>query len=523
MHVIKSVLNLNVGTAAASDFSLHVKSATSTLDVTGSPQNGASTPGTSYTLSPGTYNISESANALYTQSFGGACAPNGSVTLIAGDDKICTLINTDIPAPSGGGNYNAPLPLIAITKIPNPLALPSGPGPVTYTYTVKNIGPVAMHGVWVKDDKCSPVTFISGDTNKDSLLDMTETWTYNCTKIVSHTDTNTATTHGQANGWDTYAFANATVAVGTPVPPPLINITKVPSRLIPFPFGGGAVTYTYTLTNPGVVAMHDVVVTDDKCTPVSYISGDSNSNNLLDPGEIWVYTCRTNVLTSTRNIGTVLGKANGLIALGYAFASVLVADPILPNTGLPPQERNTSLAAPAVTPIAQNMIDDVMLESIQGVDLGEHAYAKSPVHLSIPIIKVDATLESVHLTPQGAIGTPESPTNAAWFDLGPSPGEVGNAVIVGHFGWKGNIPAVFDDLHTLKKGDKIYIEDAEGSTTTFVVREVKTYGASDDFSKVFSSTDGKAHLNLITCGGVWDAAAKNYSDRVVVFTDKVTQ
>lgn len=40
-------------------------------------------------------------------------------------------------------------------------------------------------------------------------------------------------------------------------------------------------------------------------------------------------------------------------------------------------------------------------------------------------------------------------------------------------------------------------------------------------TEVFTSTDGKAHLNLITCFGSWDTDAKQYTDRFVIFTDKV--
>ena len=104
---------------------------------------------------------------------------------------------------------------------------------------------------------------------------------------VSQTVTNTATAHGQANGQDAYATALATVVGGAPEPPPLITVVKVPSRLTPFPFGGGTVTYAYTVTNPGVAALHDIAVTDDKCAPVSFVSGDTNSNGLLDQGESW--------------------------------------------------------------------------------------------------------------------------------------------------------------------------------------------------------------------------------------------
>ena len=145
------------------------------------------------------------------------------------------------------------------------------------------------------------------------------------------------------------------------------------------------------------------------------------------------------------------------------------------------------------------------------------------VRLIIPKINVDAAIEYVGLTSQGAMGVPAGPTDVAWFDLGPRPGENGSAVIAGHEGWKDNIQAVFDNLYKLQIGDKIYVEDENGSTTTFVVREMQTYGENQDFSDVFRSSDGKAHLNLITCAGAWNKAQKSYSNRLVVFTDKETE
>ncbi len=54
--------------------------------------------------------------------------------------------------------------------------------------------------------------------------------------------------------------------------------------------GDQPITYTYTVTNPGNAPLGNVVVSDDKCSPVLYQSGD-DGDNLLEPGEAWVYTC----------------------------------------------------------------------------------------------------------------------------------------------------------------------------------------------------------------------------------------
>lgn len=234
LRVIKTVVNQGGGSTAASAFPVFVRDAG--VDVLGSPTNGVAAPGTLYSLYAGTYVVSENPNS-FTQSFSGDCNANGSVTLLAGGDETCTVTNTEnVVASSGGGGGN------------------------------------------------------NNNNNSVALL-----------------------------------------------PSPLINIVKVPSRLIPFPFGGGAVTYSYTVTNPGVVALHDVVVTDNKCSPVSGPLGDANSNSLLDLSESWTYACVTNVPISTTNTATAVGQANGFTVTDFALATVLVAAPLLPNTGLPPE------------------------------------------------------------------------------------------------------------------------------------------------------------------------------------------
>ena len=54
----------------------------------------------------------------------------------------------------------------------------------------------------------------------------------------------------------------------------------------------------------------------------------------------------------------------------------------------------------------------------------------------------------------------------------------------------------------------------------FVVRATRTYDAAADARDVFISTDGKAHLNIITCDGKWDKSAGQYTKRLVVFADE---
>lgn len=143
-----------------------------------------------------------------------------------------------------------------------------------------------------------------------------------------------------------------------------------------------------------------------------------------------------------------------------------------------------------------------------------------PMRLRIPKINIDTSIERVGLTSDGAVDVPKNPANAGWFDRGPRPGERGSSVIDGHYGWRENAETVFNNLSKLGKGDKIYVENERGATTVFVVRKKREYAPDAHAPEIFISNDGKAHLNLITCEGVWDHISNSYPKRLVVFADK---
>ena len=320
INVVKTVINDNGGTKKVSDFSLFV-------------DGGPVVSGQTYNFPQSrVYNISETKDSNYTATFSGDCTSDGHLMLNSGDNKFCVITNNDIGAPV----VTPPVPpLIDLVKVPSPLALPLGPGDVTYTYTLKNIGTVPVTDVTLVGDTCSPIVLKSGDTNGDKKLDLTETWIHTCTTNLTATHTNNVVATGWANGISATDIASATVIVGKPIVPPLIHVTKIPSPLTLLN-GGGMVTYTEKLTNPGTVALSNVILTDDKCSPMKYISGDTNTDSKLDVTETWTYTCQTKITTTTTNTASASGEANGLIARDFAVATVVVAAavPKLPNTGL---------------------------------------------------------------------------------------------------------------------------------------------------------------------------------------------
>lgn len=146
-----------------------------------------------------------------------------------------------------------------------------------------------------------------------------------------------------------------------------------------------------------------------------------------------------------------------------------------------------------------------------------------PVRLKIPSIRVNALITSVGLMKDGSMGVPKLPRDTAWYKLGPKPGQIGSAVIAGHVNWWYGAKGVFEKLKSVKKGDLITVQDDQGVITTFIVRDIREFGLKEDASSVFRSYDGKAHLNLVTCTGIWNRIARVYSKRLVVFADKVEE
>jgi uncharacterized repeat protein (TIGR01451 family) len=350
LTVVKSVINDNGGSKTIADFSLFVDG-----DGRASVDSGHSN---NFLASNTAYTVSESPDAQYVRAFSGDCDSTGRVFINAGDNKFCIVTNNDIGAPV----VVPPVPpLIDVVKVPNPLSLPAGPGQVDYAYTLRNVGTVPVTNVTMVGDTCSPIVLASGDLNGDAILQVNETWVYRCSTTLLATHTNTVVATGRANGLTATDIANATVVVGVPLVPPLIHVTKIPSPLTLL-VGGGQVTYTERVTNPGAVALSNVRLTDDKCSPLTLVSGDVNGDALLQTNETWTYTCRTNLTATTTNTAVAIGEANGFTVRDVAIATVVVAAaaPALPSTGFAPAKSPLLWAAFAAGILAVSLLLSIM-------------------------------------------------------------------------------------------------------------------------------------------------------------------
>jgi Sortase domain len=142
--------------------------------------------------------------------------------------------------------------------------------------------------------------------------------------------------------------------------------------------------------------------------------------------------------------------------------------------------------------------------------------ASPPVRLAIPAIGVATPLVRLGRERDGSMQVPDDCARAGWFADGPSPGEVGPAVIAGHVD-SASGPAVFFRLRELRPGGTVQVELADGARLTFVVEQARSFPkAAFPTAEVFGPAPWAA-LRLVTCGGDFDRARGSYRDNLVVF------
>ncbi|MBV2154638.1 class F sortase [Kitasatospora sp. SUK 42] len=142
-----------------------------------------------------------------------------------------------------------------------------------------------------------------------------------------------------------------------------------------------------------------------------------------------------------------------------------------------------------------------------------------PTRLLVPAAGVDAPVADLGLNPDGTVQVPTADRGdeVGWYRNGPTPGETGPAVLIGHYDTVHG-PAVFRNLPKLRPGDLIQVRRADGGTVDFKVRTL-LQAAKDHFptQEVYGDTPAPA-LRLITCGGRIGQDG-HWTDNIIVLAD----
>lgn len=182
-----------------------------------------------------------------------------------------------------------------------------------------------------------------------------------------------------------------------------------------------------------------------------------------------------------------------------------------PTTSLPKAHRPPSASAGGTT-TTTTMLPAPVPQAF--------ALRSTPVQLRVPAIALDVSLSTLGLNLNGTVEVPTDIQQPGWYRFGPSPGQDGSAVILGHVdSYQG--PAAFFKLRSLVAGDLVDVTLADGVSAQFKVTDVVQYLKTSFPDQLVYAGHGQSTLQLVTCGGTFDSQTGHYLSNIVVYTSLV--
>jgi uncharacterized repeat protein (TIGR01451 family) len=228
-----------------------------------------------------------------------------------------------VSTPAGAPGTTSALSVSKSATVPGGTADTAGEA-ITYSIKVSNVGDANLTGITVTDPSVSDMTgvdanhdgFNDGDTNHDNILNAGEVWSYTAHHTVTQADidnngngdgviTNTVTADSLQTNPST---ATAAVTVDRHPHLTLVKEASVPGGTADA--AGEVISYAISVTNDGNTTLTNPVVSDLTVVPVlnhsapivdpavqvfipvndgDFNLGDTNQNNVQDPGETFQY------------------------------------------------------------------------------------------------------------------------------------------------------------------------------------------------------------------------------------------
>jgi len=178
----------------------------------------------------------------------------------------------------------------------------------------------------------------------------------------------------------------------------------------------------------------------------------------------------------------------------------------------------TSSATSAPTGSATPTTPRAAASAAPGPAFGPFLPASAPTRIDIASIGLQSTnFVALSVAADGTLNVPGTADEVGLYDGGPTPGQLGPAVLAAHVDSKQG-PGVFYRLGSVKPGAQVSIGRADGSVVTFAVDRVASY-PKDQFPTdlVYRGDFNRSEIRLVTCAGAYDKSKGGYLDNVVVF------
>ena len=144
-----------------------------------------------------------------------------------------------------------------------------------------------------------------------------------------------------------------------------------------------------------------------------------------------------------------------------------------------------------------------------------------PRAIYVDKLNIKARTLPMGVNPDGSMQAPINIFDAGWYTGAAKPGQKGVSVVVAHASGSTR-EGLFAYIDKLDVGDVVRIERGDGQIFEYKVNyKTTTPLDSINMTELLKPRAGEEGLNLMTCGGSWDAARKTYDQRIMIFTERI--
>ena len=287
-------------------------------------------------------------------------------------------------------------PLLLLFPKQSIMASISSPGTLNYTITVTNAGTVGLSGVTVSDAFAGGATYVSGDSDNDNILDLTEAWIFTADYVATQADIDLG-----AN------LVNIVSVTSTEVTTPVtaqavttitiqhheLTLVKTAAENI-YDAVGDVIHYTIVVTNTGNVTLTNIIVFDQLTNYRQLISS-------LNPGASQTITTNYTVNQNDINVGEVLNRA--IATYTYAGQQYFVDDEVTVPGSQGPDLTITKNAAESSYSAVNSLIHYTVVVTNTGNVTLTNVVVTDPLTLLNNTIGILAPGESITFNPTYSI------------------------------------------------------------------------------------------------------------------------
>ncbi|WP_035857720.1 class F sortase [Cryptosporangium arvum] len=224
------------------------------------------------------------------------------------------------------------------------------------------------------------------------------------------------------------------------------------------------------------------------------------------------------------------GLATGIVCLAAAAIYALLPPPapdlpsevgVVPGESAQAAPKSPSPGRPSTSPRSVGPPSPSTAKPTGKLTVPPDPAVARPRRLKIPVLDVDAVVDSEIVNTVGGLSLPDDPRRVGWWSAGAGPGSTfGSVILAGHVDDRDLGRGALYDIGKLSVGDLIWVDSTAGRRA-YRVAARRVYQKAKLPGDVFAQGVPE-RLVLVTCTSPYDRKTQSYEANVVVYASPAT-